>query len=94
MPSTYTHIGEAIRARRETLGLTQKDLCQRLGWKQSRVSELSEIENGKNTNLTLDRIEAFAEALNCHAGDLVFMLKTDRRQILTNGSALQEASAL
>lgn len=82
MPSTYNHIGEAIRARREMLGLTQKELCQRLGWKESRKSELSDIENGKNTNLTLDRIEAFATALSCHAGDLVFMLKTESQRQL------------
>lgn len=78
MPSQHTHIGEAIRARREQLGLTQKELCQRLDWKDSRVSEISDIENGKNTNLTLERLDAFAGALNCHAGDLVFMVNAKR----------------
>lgn len=78
MPAPYPHIGAAIRTRREQLGLTQKELCGRLGWKDSRVSEISEIEKGKNSNLTLDRLEAFAQALNCHAGDLVFMVNTKK----------------
>ena len=77
MPERYAHIGEAIRARRELLDLTQDELCVRLGWKNSRVSEISDIEQGKNTNLTLKRVAAFAKALDCHAGDLVFMLNTE-----------------
>lgn len=77
MPSQYIHIGEAIRARRDLLGLTQEELCTKLGWKISRVSEISDIEQGKNINLTLKRLKAFAIALNCHADDLVFMLNAD-----------------
>lgn len=77
MPERYAHIGEAIRARRELLDLTQEELCRRMGWKASRVSEISDIEQGKNTNLTLKRVAAFATALSCHSGDLVFMLNTD-----------------
>lgn len=77
MPSQYSHIGEAIRARRDLLGFTQEELCEKLGWKPSRVSEISEIEQGRNVNLTLKRLGAFAKALNCHIGDLVFMLNSD-----------------
>lgn len=77
MPSQYTHVGEAIRARRDQLGLTQEELCTRLEWKLSRVSEISEIEQGRNVNLTLRRLSSFAKALNCHTADLVLMLNAD-----------------
>lgn len=76
MPSNFTHIGEAIRARREKLGLTQRELCARLEWKPGRVSEISDIESGKTANITLARLDAFAHALDCHSGDLVFMVNT------------------
>ncbi|GAA3997295.1 hypothetical protein GCM10022631_04810 [Deinococcus rubellus] len=71
------HVGEAIKARRTVLGLTQTELCKRLGWNQKSISTISQIENGSNTNLTLESLRRFAQALDFSVSDLVHGLSTD-----------------
>lgn len=73
----YRHIGEAIKARRLALGLTQPQLCVRLGWDEKRATDISQIETGFRANLTVDRLRAFAAALNMSVSELVHGLSTD-----------------
>lgn len=65
------HIGESIKARRQSLNLTQAQLAEKMGLDVAQISNISSIENGKITNLTLERITAFAKALDCHPSDLL-----------------------
>ncbi|MFC4426286.1 helix-turn-helix domain-containing protein [Deinococcus navajonensis] len=74
---TYAHVGEAIKARRMALGLTQEDLCERLGWDKRRISDVSQIETGSRANLTIDRLRTFARALNFSVSDLVHGLSAE-----------------
>lgn len=74
MTNRHAHIGEAIKARRDALELTQEELCARMGWKASRISEISAIENGDRPNIGIRRLALFASALDCSLSDLVFML--------------------
>ena len=71
------HVGEAIKARRVALGLTQTELCKRLGWNEKSISTISQIENGSNTNLTVESLRRFAQALDFLVSDLVHGLSTD-----------------
>ena len=61
-------IGVRIVRRREVLGLTQRDLAQRLGIKPTNISP---IEHGEQ-NLTIDTICRLAEALETTFTELVF----------------------
>lgn len=74
----YSHVGEAIKARRVALGLTQEDLCDRLGWDKRRISDVSQIETGARANLTVDRLRAFARALDSSVSDLVHGLSLEQ----------------
>lgn len=65
------HVGEAIKARRSTLQLTQAELCERLGWDRRRISDISQIESGERANLTVESLRLFAAALNFSVADLV-----------------------
>lgn len=76
-PTEFAHVGEAIKARRNALGLTQKQLCVRLGWDENRISDVSQIETGFRANLTIERLSVFARALDCSVSELVHGLSTD-----------------
>lgn len=56
-----TKIGEQIRRRRESLGMTQSDLSGRAGIDRANVSK---IECGRY-NVSVDIIGRIAEALEC-----------------------------
>lgn len=73
----FAHVGEAIKARRVALGLTQEDLCERLGWDKRRISDVSQIETGARANLTIDRLRGFARALDSSVSDLVHGLSSE-----------------
>lgn len=62
------NIGEKIRRRRKELGMTQEELAKTLGKTKSAICK---VETGKDSNLTLDRIEVFAEALRTTTDYLV-----------------------
>ena len=53
-------IGERIKQRREQLGMSQEELCEKLGYKNR--STLSKIEN-YGESLSTSKVMAFAEAL-------------------------------
>ncbi len=74
MTASHTHLGEAIRARREALGLTQEQLCERLGWSPNRKTELSAIENGRGADLKFSRLCSFATALSLSVSEFVVYL--------------------
>ena len=54
-------IGEKIKQRRIELGMTQQELADKMGY-TSRAS-ICTIETGRESNLTTERIGAFAKAL-------------------------------
>lgn len=71
MPETHEHLGAAIKARREELGLSQAQLCERLGWQKTRATEISGIENGKFSDLKFSRLSLMAQALAIPVSELV-----------------------
>ena len=78
----FVHAGECIKARRVALGLTQDELCDRLGWDRRRISNISQIETGARANLTVESLCLFAHALNCSASDLILGLSHNSIQVL------------
>lgn len=55
-------IGKRIKKRRTELGLTQDELAQRMGYKSK--AAICKVEGGED-NITTDRIQRFAKALEC-----------------------------
>lgn len=55
-------IGMKIRKRRNELKLTQEQLGEKLGITKSAICK---VERDKEQNLTTERVETFAEALDC-----------------------------
>ncbi|MFZ5801526.1 MAG: helix-turn-helix domain-containing protein [Candidatus Omnitrophota bacterium] len=55
-------LGMQVRQLREALGMTQLQLADRCGFRQSVVAE---IESGKRTGLCLTTLARLAEGLNC-----------------------------
>jgi transcriptional regulator with XRE-family HTH domain len=64
--------GDAVRARREELGLTQEDLADRAGIHRT---YLSDVERG-GRNLSLINIEKLAEALAMKMSELFAAVET------------------
>ena len=65
-PDIRERFGDAVRARREELGLTQEELAAEVGIHRT---YLSDVERGSR-NLCLVNIERFAEALDLSLPDL------------------------
>ena len=61
-------IGERIKERRIELGLTQMELSQKMGYKNK--SAICNVEK-RGDNITSDRIEKLAAALECTPGYLM-----------------------
>lgn len=66
-----TVVGQNIRARREALGLDQRQLAEKMFGKAERSSYISDVESGKAGNVKVERLEEFANALSCQASDLL-----------------------
>lgn len=60
-------VGERVRERRKSLGLTQEELGKKLGWGKSAVCRVEKEGN----NITTDRITKISEALSCSPGFLM-----------------------
>ena len=60
-------IGKRIRMRREELGYTQEELAFNLGYKSR--SSVNKVENSRE--LSLKKVGAFAEALDCNPSYLM-----------------------
>ena len=61
-------IGKKIKQYRQQRGLTQAELGNRLGITKSAVCN---VETDKETNLSIDRVFAFADALGCEPSDVL-----------------------
>lgn len=66
-----TVVGQNIRAKREALGLDQRQLAEKMFGNPARSSYISDVESGKAGNVTVERLEEFAQALSCQAADLL-----------------------
>ncbi|MGN6715429.1 helix-turn-helix domain-containing protein [Anaerocolumna jejuensis] len=55
------NIGKRIREKRESMGITQEDLAEKLGYKNK--STIAKIENGTN-DIVQSKVVEFANALN------------------------------
>lgn len=71
--STPGALGRAIRQRRQALGLTQENLCERMGLPLERITYISAVENGVRADMRLSRLELFARALDTSAGNLLLV---------------------
>lgn len=67
-------IGQLIRTAREKAGLTQAELAERAGLPIPRVSEM---ENDKSTNPTLDTLRTYAKALDVPLWKLIKRLEEE-----------------
>jgi transcriptional regulator with XRE-family HTH domain len=63
-------IGKNIRRIRKNKGLTIVELANRLGYATGKISN---IENGKRINISLDELEKFSKALNVPLEELVMV---------------------
>lgn len=63
----YKQIGEVIRAKRKTLGMTQHDLAKKLGISRG---SLANVETGRQ-NMLVHQLYAYADALQLRPTDLV-----------------------
>lgn len=75
------NIGQRIKMRREELGIGQRELAEKLGYKNN--STLSGIESGK-VDLTQSRIVAIAKALDVTPGWLMGMDEENKATIPTD----------
>lgn len=66
-----TVVGQNVRARREALGLDQRQLAEKMFGKAERSSYISDVESGKAGNVTVERLAEFALALTCQPSDLL-----------------------
>ena len=66
-----TIVGQNIRAQREALGMDQRQLAEKMFGKAERSSYISDVESGKAGNVTVERLDEFAQALSCQAADLL-----------------------
>lgn len=64
-----TGIGKRIKKIRLEKGMTQIELANRLGF--TNKSTISKVESGIEDNMTIDRIEKYADALDCSPAYLV-----------------------
>lgn len=61
-------LGDAIRNKRKQLGLTQEDLAE---LSNSSVNFISRIERTNNQNISLQKLDSIAKALNTSSIDLI-----------------------
>jgi len=59
--------GEAVRARRKALAMTQAEAAEKAGWVQSRWADIE----ADRFSPTLDTLRRVAKALGCAVRDLV-----------------------
>ena len=75
-----TTVGANIRAKREALGLDQRQLAEKMFGKAERSSYISDVESGKLGNVKVERLEEFAKALSCRPEDL--LLTTNNKEAI------------
>jgi len=60
-------LGQRVRARRDKLGWTQKDLADKLGWHQPDISDLEQGHHSPN----IDTVAKLAKVLKVAPSDLL-----------------------
>lgn len=68
------HIGERIKARRVSLGWTQRELAAKMGYKNHSV--VARVESGA-VDLPQSRLEKFAQVLGVTHGYLIGLISED-----------------
>lgn len=68
------HIGEKIKAQRTRLGLSQRDLAERMGYKNHSV--IARVEAGK-VDLPQSRLDQFAKVLGVSHGYLLGLVSEE-----------------
>lgn len=68
------HIGERIKARRVSLGWTQRELAEKMGYKNHSV--IARVEAGK-VDLPQSRLDQFAQVLGLTHGYLLGLVSED-----------------
>lgn len=66
--STIGHVGEKIKERRISLGISQRKLADKLGYKDR--STITKIEAG-DSHIPIAKLEQFARNLHCSVSDLI-----------------------
>lgn len=61
-------IGDAVRTRREQLGMTQRDIAQQLDTSETTISN---IEKGKTQKIPIETVKKLADALNWNIIDFL-----------------------
>lgn len=73
-------VGEKIKARRQELGLTQRDLAKRMGYTDH--TTITRVEAGK-VDLPMSRISQFADALRVSPSYLMGWEDEDKKNPVT-----------
>lgn len=68
------HIGDRIKARRISLGWSQRDLAEKMGYKNHSV--VARVESGK-VDLPQSRVDQFAKVLGLSHGYLLGLVSED-----------------
>ena len=84
-------VGKRIKERRKELGLSQTELAQRVNVKYK--SSISKIENGIGENMTTERLQVYATALNTTPIYLLGLCDDPEREFSTQYSVIQQAEA-
>lgn len=74
-------IGENIRTRRESLGMTREELAEKT---EISFSQLSKIERNEQKNPTIQSIISICTALNCSVDELIYNEKSADGDYLIN----------
>ena len=77
MSERFSHVGLVIRWRRSQLGLTQDELCVRMGFPPERISYISAVENGLTADMQISRLDLFASALSFPAWKLLSLVNQE-----------------
>lgn len=84
-------IGLRIKNRRIELGLSQKELAHKMGYKSE--AAISKVEHGED-NITSDRVSKFALALECSPGYLMGWDSSLDNAITTQPEIIDKALSL
>lgn len=74
-------IGDNIRTRRESLGMTREALAEKT---EISFSQLSKIERNEQKNPTIQSIIAISTALNCSVDELIYEKQSNDVNYLIN----------
>lgn len=65
------NIGQIVKAKREALKLSQRDVVKRVGADRLTQAKIAKLENGTQPNVTIETLRVLAEGLSCSVVDLL-----------------------